>query len=160
MNLDAIFGTSDHVSLAQECARAALIFFFGLALVRLSGRRVFAKWSALDIIVSIVVGSNLSRAMTGGAPLWGTLTATILLMALHWSLSRLAARFSVVSWLVEGRPLVLAEDLHLKQDTLLRHGISDQDIRVALRQAGLEEPSQLRLFVLEPNGKFSAIKKS
>ncbi len=62
MNLDAIFGTSDHVSLAQECARAALIFFFGLALVRLSGRRVFAKWSALDIIVSITHGRECRLA--------------------------------------------------------------------------------------------------
>lgn len=160
MDLDAIFGTRDHISLAQECARAALVFFFGLALVRLSGRRIFAKWSPLDIIVSIVVGSNLSRTLTGNAPLWGTLLATILLMALHSALSRLAAYFSFISWLVEGRPLVLIEDSHLKRGKLTGHGISEQDVRVALRQAGLEEPSELRLFVLEPNGRFSAIKKS
>jgi uncharacterized membrane protein YcaP (DUF421 family) len=38
-----------------------------LAIVRFVGRRVFGEWAALDIIVSIVVGSNLSRALTGSS---------------------------------------------------------------------------------------------
>ena len=78
-----IFGAMLDLSWVQECARAVLVFAYGLVLVRIAGRRVFGKWSALDIIVSIIVGSNLSRAMTGGAPLWGTLAATTLLMGLH-----------------------------------------------------------------------------
>ena len=65
-----------------------MIFVFGLALVRLAGRRVFGKWAALDIVVSIIIGSNLSRALTGNAPLWGTLAGTALLMALHWLLAK------------------------------------------------------------------------
>jgi uncharacterized membrane protein YcaP (DUF421 family) len=86
-----IFGSGPPLSAAQECARAALVFAYGLLLVRVAGRRVFGKWSALDIIVSIVVGSNLSRALTGDAPLWGTLAATTLLMALHWVLAHASA---------------------------------------------------------------------
>ena len=65
----AIFGVDAHLSWAQECARAVLVFAYGLLLVRVAGRRIFGKWSALDIIVSIVVGSNLSRALTGSAEL-------------------------------------------------------------------------------------------
>jgi len=55
-----------------------VIFAFGLALVRLAGRRVFVRWAALDIVVAVVVGSNLSRALTGTAPLGGTLAASTL----------------------------------------------------------------------------------
>ncbi|QGM98642.1 DUF421 domain-containing protein [Methylocystis parvus] len=159
MNSDDIFGTTNHISLAQECARAALIFFFGLALLRVSGRRAYAKWSALDVFVSVIAGSNFSRALTGGAPLWGTLAATALLMALHWSLSRLAAYAPLLSRLLEGRPIILGEDAHINRDLLLWHGVSEQDLRVALRQKGLEGIDDVRLFVLEPNGKFSAIRK-
>lgn len=83
-----LFGPQGHPLWWQECARAALIFAYGLALVRIAGRRVFGKWSALDIIVSVIVGSNLSRALTGSAPLFGTLAATTLLMALHWVLAQ------------------------------------------------------------------------
>lgn len=60
-----LFGSLGHVSWLQECARAAVIFAYGLVLVRVAGRRVFGKWAALDIIVSVIVGSNLSRALTG-----------------------------------------------------------------------------------------------
>lgn len=56
----------------------------GSPAVRIAGKRVFGKWAALDIIVSIMAGSNLSRALTGNAPLGGTLAATSLLMGLHY----------------------------------------------------------------------------
>ena len=90
--LNAVFGETGRVDLAQECARAALVFLYGFAAVRLTGRRVFGKWAALDIIASIIIGSNLSRALTGSAPLWGTLAATSVLLALHWMLAQAAAR--------------------------------------------------------------------
>ena len=56
--LDYVFGVSPSIGWAQECARAALILAYGLAVVRLVGRRVFGKWTALDIVVSIMVGSK------------------------------------------------------------------------------------------------------
>jgi hypothetical protein len=39
MNLIEIFGATSHVTWLQECARGVLIFFYGLALVRLAGSR-------------------------------------------------------------------------------------------------------------------------
>ena len=86
--------------------------------------RVFGKWSALDIIVSIMVGSNLSRALTGSAPLVGTLAATTLLMALHWVLAQLAAR---------------------DRSTMLWDSISEHDLQEALREHGVNNLGATRL---------------
>jgi hypothetical protein len=55
----------------------------------------------LDIIVAIVTGSTLSRALTGNADLFGTLAATTLLMVLHWALSRACSRWPRVSRMLE-----------------------------------------------------------
>jgi hypothetical protein len=85
-----------------------------LLLIRLAGRRVFGRWSALDIIVSIIVGSNLSRALTGSAPLFGTIVATTLLMLLHWVLAHLAARSRSVSRILEGTPIALSQEGRLR----------------------------------------------
>lgn len=159
MTLDDLFGTQNNVSAAQECARAAVIFFYGLAVIRLSGRRVFAKWSALDAIVSVMAGSNLSRALTGGAPLWGTLAATTLLIALHWSLARLTVLFPRMSWLLEGPPVPLLEDGAVNERILLQQGVSRTDVGVALRMKGLEKETEARRVTLEPNGKFSVLKR-
>jgi hypothetical protein len=45
--------------------RAVLLFAFGIACIRIAGRRTFAHYSPLDIIVALIVGSNISRVMTG-----------------------------------------------------------------------------------------------
>src|SRR5205085_2364850 len=97
MTLQDIFGPTGHTDTAQECARAVVVFFYGLVLVRLAGRRAFAQWTAPDIVVAIVTGSSLSRALTGNADLFGTLAATTVLTALHGVLAQAAARWPAVS---------------------------------------------------------------
>ena len=86
--LEFVFGSTGHISWWQECVRAIAIFAYGLILVRLAGRRIFGRWAALDIVVAIIIGSNLSRALTGNAPFGGTLAACALLVALHWVLAQ------------------------------------------------------------------------
>jgi uncharacterized membrane protein YcaP (DUF421 family) len=156
--LDVLFGTGGDLTVAQECARAALVLAYGLILVRFAGRRVFGRWSAIDIVVSIIVGSNLSRALTGSAPLWGTLAASTLLMFLHWLLAQGAARWPLVSRLVEGRARELGRDGRIGNRKDLRVAISDADLAEALRQAGVERVEDTRLVMLEPSGKISVLK--
>jgi len=159
--LDDLFGPAGgQITAAQECARAVLVFVYGLVLVRLAGRRVFGKWAALDIIVSIVLGSNLSRCLTGSAPLWGTLAASALLMVLHWLLALAAARSARLSRVLEGRPVQLGQGGQLDASSLARHAVSEADVKEALRAVGLEHHSGSRLVVLEPSGKISVLKQS
>jgi len=154
----AIFGVQGHLLWWQECLRVLLVFAYGLTLVRIAGRRVFGKWSALDIIVSIIIGSNLSRALTGGAPLAGTLVASTLLMALHWILAQIAARSPGVSGVIEGRPQTLAQDGTLRRSALMRDSISQHDLEEALRQSGVEHVEDAKLIMLEPSGKITVLK--
>ena len=155
-----IFGVRGHVGPLQECARAVLIFAYGLVLVRLAGRRAFGKWAALDIVVSIIAGSNLSRALTGSAPLFGTLLATTLLMALHWVLAQISVRAPACSWLLEGRSVRLVEAGELLRRVALRHAVSQADLNEALRQNGLQSLDGVGEVTLEPSGKISVLKAS
>ncbi len=156
--LTEIFGTGSALNWWQECARAVVILFYGLALVRVAGRRVFGKYSALDIIVSIIVGSNLSRALTGNAPLLGTLLATTLLMMLHWVLAQMAARSPRISELLEGAQIVLARDGRVDPARLKKESISHADLNEALRQQSLDHVGHARLISLEPSGKITVLK--
>ncbi|MGE5269212.1 MAG: DUF421 domain-containing protein [Thiohalocapsa sp.] len=156
--MDAIFGSGQDLAWYQECVRAALIFAFGLTLVRLAGRRIFGKWSALDIIVSIMIGSNLGRALTGNAQLWGTLGATLLLVCLHWVLARLAAGSPVLSHLFEGRHVELAAAGKGRAEALRGYAVSEADLNEALRQAGVTDIAATRVVTLEPSGKITVLK--
>lgn len=157
--LHAIFGQARDLDAGQECARSVLIFLYGFIVVRLLGRRVFGKWAALDIIVSIVAGSNLSRALTGQAPLWGTLAATSVLFALHWVLAQGAARSPRLSHLIEGRPDLLAKDGKPEASVLHRWSISEADLNEALRSHGLQTLSAADRLLIEPSGKISVLKR-
>lgn len=156
--MDTLFGIKDHISLGQECARAVLIFIYGLVILRLSGRRTFARWSALDMIVSIVVGSSLARAMTASAPLVGTLTAVALLVVLHIAFAMAVSRSEWLSDLIEGDAVFLGRDGKVDHGKRRRHYISTEDLTEALRHNGVERIEDTKAIYLEANGKISVIK--
>lgn len=160
--LTALFGAKDHVSLFQECARAVLIFFYGLVLLRLSGRRTFGHWSALDIVVSIIVGSALGRALTGNAPLAGTMAAAAVMVGLHVVLASAVARYRKFASLIEGPSVVLVENGLIDHEARKGAMISESDLDEALRQQGIDGEAEVRkvkLMTLEPSGKISVVKR-
>jgi len=142
----------------QECDRALVVFIYGLAIVRVAGRRVFGKWAALDIIVSVIVGSNLSRALTGQASLGGTLAATTVLMVLHWVLAQAAARSAWLAGILEGTPIELGRGGSLDPAAMRRHSVSDRDLDEAVRQSSVSDAENTSRIVLEPSGKINVLK--
>jgi uncharacterized membrane protein YcaP (DUF421 family) len=157
--LNEVFGTTNHVEWPQECARALLILTYGYTAVRLLGPRLFGRWAALDIVVSLIIGSNLSRALTGNAPLWGTLAATSLVLGVHWALAQVAARSSRLSHLIEGRSSDLIKAGAPDVGKLRRWSVSEPDVNEALRQRGLRRLDEADAIILEPSGTISVLRK-
>jgi uncharacterized membrane protein YcaP (DUF421 family) len=141
----------------QLCARAIILFAFGIACIRIAGRRTFSNATPLDIIVAIIVGSNLSRAMTGKAPFLAGLAATLLLVLLHRLLAMATLRWGLLARWVKGGPVVLVRDGVQDTQMMRRHGISDEDLREGLRMEQIEAPGDARLVTLEGGGKISCI---
>lgn len=159
--LTTLFGVQQHVNIGQQCARAVLLFAYGLLLLRLSGRRTFGHWSALDVILSIIVGSALGRAMTGSAPLVGTMAAAAVLTLLHVLLGRAVSRSAWLARFVEGQPVSLITAGRVDRQACKVHMISSADLTEALRHEGVEpgDLGNVESAVLEPSGKISVIKK-
>ena len=147
-----------HIIWWQMGVRAAVVFFSGLILIRLVGARTFTRGSPLDIVVSVILGSNLSRAITGSAELLPTLLASALIVLLHTLLIGGALRFHPLAQLLKGKPAILLEDGETRAHTLVREGISRGDFEEVLRSAGVTDPSEVRLAVRERSGKVSVIK--
>ena len=141
----------------QMGARGVLVFLFGLLLVRVAGKRVFGKWGAFDIILSVIIGSNLSRALTGNAPFVQTLAVTAALVVLHRLLAAVAARVDWLSPAIKGRPARLIRDGEVDRKALIRHGLGENDLQAALRCAGVEAPHAVSGAWLERNGQISVI---
>ena len=150
---EGLFGDTDtDLAWWQMSARAAVVFAYGIALVRLAGTRVFGKGAAFDIILSVIIGSNLSRALTGNAALWETLLTTTVLIGLHWLVAEIAFRSPAFATLVKGKPKVLIEDGERQERTISAEEIGPRDLEAALRSAGVESAEEVAKAVLERDG--------
>lgn len=147
------------ISWQQMSIRAVLIFIFGLALVRMASKRVFGRWGAIDIILSVVIGSNLSRALTGAAPFVETLAATAVLVVLHAALAALAVHVPGLGPVLKGQPCRLVRDGEVDARMMRRHAVGHEDLEEALRQHSLREPGEAAEVWLERNGGVSVIKR-
>lgn len=145
------------ISWWQMSLRGCLVFLIGVGIVRIAATRAFGKWSALDIILAVVVGSNLGRAMTGNAPFVATLAATLVLVLLHAGLTRASAQWSWLSVLTKGRAIVLVENGAALEGAMRRAGIGERDLSMALRASGYDRLEQVRTVFLERNGQISVV---
>ncbi|SFP93175.1 DUF421 domain-containing protein [Tranquillimonas alkanivorans] len=149
-----------HIAWWQMCLRAVIIFVYAVALYRLAPRRSFAGLSAFDIVLTVIMGSSLSRALTGNAPLLPALAATGLLVLMHAALSALAPRSELVSRLFKGRPIQLIRNGKIDWGAMRRSRLGERDLAEQLRLKGLRGAEDVEEAYLERNGAISVVKSS
>ena len=149
-----------HIAWWQMSLRAVIIFLYAILLYRVAPRRSFSNLSAQDIVLTVVLGLSLSRALTGNAPLLPTLAATGLLVVLYISVTALAPRSKVVSRLLKGRPITLVRDGEVVDEAFRKAHFGENDISELLRLNGLRDLSEVEEARLERNGQVSVIPKS
>ncbi|MGE5186648.1 MAG: DUF421 domain-containing protein [Acidobacteriota bacterium] len=158
--MDHIFGANAQTgSWWQMCLRATVVFAYLVLLIRVGERRTFGRFASFDIVAAVLLGTTLSRALTGNSPLGPTFAAAAVLVGLHWAVSRLAFRFRTIRERLEARPIALVRDGVLQQDEMRRAAVTEEDLRGALRStAGTEDLSTVRVAYLERSGNLSFVR--
>ena len=148
------------LSIVQMVMRACVVYVFTLLLIKAAKKRFMGKSSAFDVVMIIILGSVISRAINGSAPFVPTLFACVALIAMHRIVSWLTFRNAPFARFVEGEAWVLARDGRLDLEQMRKHDITEKDVQSALRQfMNSDDLSQAKAIVLEPNGKLSVVKK-
>jgi uncharacterized membrane protein YcaP (DUF421 family) len=159
--LDVILGLNRHeLEWQHMAARAVLIFIFALALVRIGGMRTFGKNAPFDVIVGIILGSVLSRALTGNAPFFPSMLASLLLVLLHRALATAVCYHSGLERLIKGEKMLLAKDGRSLEKNMKKNMISESDLNESLRGQGhIKSVAEVDEAYFETNGKISVIPK-
>lgn len=156
--IETLFGAhGEPMGTGQMTLRAIVIFAFGVLLFRYSARRAFGRDSAFDIVMAIIVGANLSRTLTGNAPMLPTLTASFALVLLHWAMSVLAFRSRWFGRLVKGKPQQLISDGALDYETMRQCKITEHDLEEAARINHLDSLAKIHAAYLERSGTISVL---
>lgn len=147
----------DDVTSLQMALRSILVYALALILVRMGSRRFLAQASAFDIIVAIMLGSIMSRAINGSAPFLPTLIASGALVGAHWVLAALAYNTSFLGPLVKGEPRLLIKDGEVQEDQMRAAKLSEHDLEQALHAQSLRDPSKVKRAYLERDGSISVV---
>ncbi len=159
--LDTLLGIgSDSLTWWQMAVRAVIVFIAALLIMRIGNKRIFGKQTAFDIVLGIIYGSILSRAITGNSPFWPTLAAALTLVLLHRFLAFLAYNTSgFFGPFIKGNPVCLIKDGEVQQDELKKHNLTDNDLQEALRVGGVTDAKDVAYGYLERSGDISIVKK-
>lgn len=140
-------------------ARASVAFFFVFILLRGMKRKTLSDLSPLELILLVVLGDLVQTGVTQEDY---SISGVVL------SVSTFAFWVAVMNWLtwrserarrlIEGVPLVLIDDGKPVLRTLEVEQIPMAEIYEAARQQGIDDLEQVRLGVLEANGRISFIK--
>lgn len=152
-----LIGPDDGANTQQLCVRAVLLLGFGILCVRIAGRRTFAHYTPLDIVVALIVGSNISRVMTGKADVVPALTATLALVILHRVLAWASMRWEWLPRLIKSQPIIVIRDGEVDFSALKRANLSVKDLYEAIRSEQAEKPEDVRLATVESSGKVSVV---
>jgi uncharacterized membrane protein YcaP (DUF421 family) len=146
---------------AEFVARAVLVYFAIMLLVRLSGKRTIGEFTAFDMVVVLLIGEATQGALTGGdESVGGALIVCATLVLLNYGTAFLGSRFALFDKLIEGEPVVLVRHGRVFRQSLRRNNLPESDLAEALRRNGVLDVEDVELAVLETDGTISVVKRS
>jgi len=152
---------ASELTFVQMAARSLVVFLFGVLIVRLGDRRLIGKNAGFDMLLVVVLGSVLSRAINGQASFFPTLGASALLILFHHLLAVLACHSSKISSLVKGQASVVVKNGTIQKQELDRCRISTDDLEENLRLNGnVSEVTKVKEARLERNGTISVVREN
>src|SRR4051812_23090761 len=159
---DSVLGLSlksEQLGYGHMAARALLMYLLLVLVVRSAKKRFLSNATAFDFILTVMIGAVAARAMTGGAPFFPSLLGVVVMVAIHWIISRGARTSSTFSSLIKGHSSLLISDGKVLEKPLADAHMSRDDLDEDLRDKGVSTPAEVKEARLERSGKLSVIKK-
>lgn len=140
--------------------RGIVIFIITLILIRISGRRSFALGSSFDVIIAILLGAVLSRAIVGSSPFFPTVIASFVIVIIHRLVAMLSVKSDKLGWLLKGEKILLYKDGQFFRSNMLKALVSEKDIMEGVRQHALcDDLDKAEAIYMERSGRISVVLK-
>ncbi|WP_303831596.1 DUF421 domain-containing protein [Asticcacaulis taihuensis] len=141
------------------------VFVVGLAsyvalivMLRLSGKRTLSRMNAYDMVVTMALGSILTKAMlTKDQSIAESVLAIFLLIAFQYILSIAACRWTWFRKLVTASPTILYHDGLYLEAEMRRERVTLTEIEAAVHEKGVTDMREVSTVILGSNGQFSVL---
>ena len=140
--------------------RTVIVYGVALLLIRIGKRRFLGGYTAFDILMGFVVGSIMSRAITGRETLLSATIVILTLLVLHALISTLTYYFSDASKMLKNEKRQLIRDGKIDEESMRLSKLGENDLLQAIRkQAAAESPGDIKAAYLERDGSITIIPK-
>jgi uncharacterized membrane protein YcaP (DUF421 family) len=155
-----IFGEGKDLTVWQMSARAVTVYFIAMALIRISGKRTFAKKTGFDTIIQIIFGAVLSRAIVGASPFMATIGACLSLVLLHRVLAWLIIKNKHIEHFFKGDRVELYKNGQINNKNLDKSLMTRDDLMSDVRlKSNLDSYDDVEAIYRENTGELSVVKK-
>jgi uncharacterized membrane protein YcaP (DUF421 family) len=128
--------------------------------LRISGKRTLSKMNAFDLVVTVALGSTLATVLlTKNVALAEGALAFALLVTLQFVVTWSSVRAGWVRRLVTGEPRMLLYRGDYLHEALRTARVTVDEVRAAVRAAGLSTLGDAEAVVLETDGSFSVVRR-
>lgn len=155
--LQTLSGDMFHVPLpiVEKILRPIIVYLCLIVLLRLFGKRELAQLNPFDLVVLLSLSNTVQNAIIGDDnSVSGGIIGALALLTINWLLTRLLFRSPKVNAALEGKPTTLIQNGVIDSDALKREALTDEELITALNRNGFNNPAEVEVCVLEPNGAF------
>ena len=142
-----------HIAVTGLIGYVALIIF-----LRLSGKRTLSRMNAYDMVMTMALGSVLTKAMlTPDQSIAETVFAIFLLILFQFLVSFAAFRWKWAATLAAPSPCVLYHDGQFIEAALRNERVRRSEIEDTVKEKGLTDMTMVDTVILAANGELSVL---
>lgn len=157
--IEKIFMDGVDVGFLSEIAlRSAIMFFFILCVLRLSGRRGVRQLTLFEVAIILGLGSAAGDPMfQPEIPVLHALVVLVTVVVFYKAITWAAARFDPINKALEGEAKVIIRDGMFDVENERNQMFSQQEFFAELRNQNVEHLGQVRIGLLEVDGTISLL---
>ena len=141
--------------ITEKILRPVIVYLFLVVFLRIFGKRELAQLNPFDLVVLLSLSNTVQNAMIGDDnSVSGGIIGAFSLLAINWVLAWLLFRSPKVTATLEGSPTTLIRDGIVDEAALNSQTLTHEDLISVLNRNGFNDPEEIKLCILEPNGTF------
>jgi uncharacterized membrane protein YcaP (DUF421 family) len=155
--LQTLFHDMFHLPLpvAEKILRPVVVYLCLIVFLRLFGKRELAQLNPFDLVVLLSLSNTVQNAIIGDDnSVTGGIVGAFSLLAINWLLMWVLYRAPKVTTVLQGQASTLIRGGVVDQVELKKESLTNEELISVLNKNGFDDPADIEICVLEPNGTF------
>jgi len=148
------------LDLAGIIVRVSVMYLYALALVRISGKESLGQLTAMDFVVTLIIGDLFDDVFWAEVPIVQGMVAFGTIILVHILVTYASSRSLPFYRLATSPERLVIEKGRLVQENLQCERLRPEVIQWEMRLKGEEHPRDVKEARLEPEGQLSILKNN